>query len=651
MGITQDLSPDVAIAEFDLTQTVEAAAVAAAAVVGEFNWGPVDEIKTISTESKLSAMFGIPTNTVYQAWFSAKNFLEYSRNLKIVRVTEGTPLNSTADGNGIYIANESVYSTNYEDGSASVGSFAAKYAGALGDSLKIQMVDSHTYTGLDGNTVVITDAGSGYVDGSDDGVAVTFSAPDDANGTTATGTLNVESNVVTGITMTNSGSGYTSSDTITVTIPDAVGGGSAATATIDLWQYKNQFLTNPGTSDFVSAKGGSNDELHIIIFDEDGAFTGTKGAVLEKFPFVSKASDAKRDDGTSSYYKNVLRDQSQYIYWMDHPTAGTDWGNTGIEDFESLLVIEQASLTGGDNGTAVTNTSLMPGWDLFKNKDEIDVGLLITGDADNVLKNYIIQSIAAHRRDAVAFISPNMADVVYNVGSETEDIITVRNVLTSSSYAVFDGNWKYQFDVHNDTFRWLPCNADIAGLCARVDYDRDPWWSPAGYNRGHIKNVVKFAWNPDKTDRDELFPNGINPVLSFYGEGAVLFGDKTMLTKHSAFDRINVRRLFIVLEKSIGEAAKYMLFEFNDPSTRLKFKLMVEPFLRQVQGGRGIEDWKVVCDESNNTPQVIQSNSFVGDIFVKPNYSISFIHLNFIATPTGIDFTTAIKLQNGGVMV
>jgi len=651
MGITSNQSPAVIVAEFDLTGVIAAAAISGGAIVGEFNWGPVDHIKTISTETKLNAMFGIPTDTNYLDWFSAKNFLEYSQNLKIVRVVEESARNATALTGGEFIPNESTYVDQFENATNTVGTIAAKYPGDLGNSIKVEIADSYTYTGLDQNTVVITDAGTGYLTADDHDAVVTFSAP--AIGTAAEGTLIVVDDIVTGIAITDSGTGYTTLDLVTlvVTIPAPDGAGDTATATIGLWAYKNQFLTSPGTSEPVATNGGSNDELHIIVIDEDGLFTTQQGAILERYAFVSKAAGVKKDDGTSIYYKNVLRDQSAYVYWMAHPTDGTNWGDGAVTDFTSQSILEQCSLISGADGETVTNDERMPGWNMFKNKELVDVGLLVAGAADNALKNYIIQSVAEFRRDCVALSSPLYADVVLNVGDEVEDCLITRNVLTSSSYSIMDCNWKYQFDVHNDTFRWLPCNPDIAGICAKVDYDRDPWWSPAGYNRGHLKNVVKLAWNPDKTDRDELYANGINPVNVFAGEGAILFGDKTMLTKSSAFDRINVRRLFIVLEKSISDAAKYMLFEFNDPATRLKFKLMVEPFLRQVQGGRGIDDFLVVCDESNNTPQVIQTNSFVGDIYVKPNYSINFIHLNFIATPTGITFDMAQALMQGGRMV
>lgn len=657
MGLTTMRSPGVSVQEFDISGYISADNASIGAVVGGFNWGPIDEINVISNESKLVGRYGVPTDSCYLSWFDVKNFLEYSRNCKVVRVADKTAVTgalnaiATAAADAVRIDNENDYYTNFANGSASVGSYAAKYAGSLGNSLRVEMADAYSFSGLDPQTIVITSAGSGYTTADDNGDAVTFSAPAAVGGIAATGTMIVTGNVLVGINITNTGTGYKLTDTIVVTIPAPTGGGTTGTATIDLWKYRNQFLTAPSTSEAASRLGHSNDQVHVIVIDEDGQFTGEVGTVLERFPFASKLAGAKTDDGTSAYYKDVINTQSRYVYWMDHPTLGTNWGVvTTPTVFANLTLLSQASLSKGQNGAAVSNDELLPGWDLFKNKETVDVGLLICGAGSgtaeemNVLKDYVIQNIAEHRKDCIAFISPNMDDVVNNFGEELNDILTLRAVMTSSSFGVFDCNWKYQFDVHNDTFRWLPCCADIAGLCARTDEERDPWWSPAGYNRGHIKNVVKFAWNPDLTDRDELFSNGINPVLTFAGEGSMLFGDKTMLTMPSAFDHINVRRLFIILEKSIAKSAKYQLFEFNDVATRLKFVMMVEPFLRQIQGARGIIDYLVICNETNNTGQVIDTNSFVADIYIKPNKSINYIRLNFIATPTGIDFTTAVTM-------
>ena len=262
----------------------------------------------------------------------------------------------------------------------------------------------------------------------------------------------------------------------------------------------------------------------------------------------------------------------------------------------------------------------------------------MAGPHSQTVAEHIVDNIAESRKDCVVFISPGKDDVVNNAGNEVTDITSFRNDFNSSSYAVLDSGWKYQFDKYNNVYRWVPLNGDIAGLCVRTDNERDPWFSPAGFNRGRIKNTIKLSWNPTKAERDDLYKIGINPVIQFPGEGVVLYGDKTMLSKPSAFDRINVRRLFIILEKAIARAAKYSMFEFNDEFTRGQFVALVEPFLRDIQGRRGIYDYRVICNETNNTPEVIDRNEFRGDIYIKPARSINFIQLNFVAVRTGVAF-------------
>ena len=419
---------------------------------------------------------------------------------------------------------------------------------------------------------------------------------------------------------------------------------SPNSAAYSSWEYAEEFNSVPSTSAYVSNVNGANDEMHIIVVDEDGKFTGVSNTILEKFSYISKASDATNDDGSSNYYVNVINQKSRYIYIINpavdaNGTSNTStWGHSASNtSFDQGLNHYTASLNNGRDGYP-TDADIIRGYDEFANPEAIDVSLIMTGAANTVVSEYVIENIADTRRDCVAFISPKFTDVVDNYGNEVEDIVATRNNYNSTSYAVMDGNWKYQFDKYNNVYRWLPLNGDIAGLCVRTDFERDPWFSPAGFNRGHIKNVVKLAWNPGKGNRDDLYVNGINPVLSFPGEGVVLFGDKTMLAKPSAFDRINVRRLFIVLEKAIARASKYSLFEFNDEFTRAQFVALVEPFLRDVQGRRGIYDFRVVCDETNNTPERIDRNEFWGDIYIKPARSINFIQLNFIAVRTGVAF-------------
>jgi len=401
------------------------------------------------------------------------------------------------------------------------------------------------------------------------------------------------------------------------------------------WQYSSQFNSTPGTSSYVSAKGGADDEMHIVVVDANGSWTGTAGSILEKFSFVSKASDAKNSDNSTNYYKDVINNQSKYIVWLNHKNA--DWGGVSTTDYTTLNSNVTTTLSGGRDGSSVSAGNIQAGYQLFSNDELYDVSLIPMGPTTDVGVVNTVIGIAESRRDCVVFASPPYTSVV-NATNQSTNIISYRNQLTSSSFAVLDSGWKYQYDRYNDKYRYVPLNGDVAGLSARTDYIADPWFSPAGYNRGVIKNVVKLAYSPSKTDRDDLYKIGINPVVTFPGQGTLLFGDKTLLARPSAFDRINVRRLFIVLEKAISTASKFQLFEFNDPFTRAQFRNLVEPFLRDVQGRRGITDFRVVCDETNNTADIVDRNEFVADIYIKPARAINFIQLNFVATRTGVSF-------------
>lgn len=558
------LSPGVLVTEKDLTNVVPAVSSSAGGFVGYFLWGPVDEIQTVSSENQLVREFGKPTATTTISFHTAANFLGYGNNLQLVRTVGTAARNAVSTGTAVLIKNTDSYLASYAAGEGSVGAWAAKYAGAIGNSLKVSVADSSTFSG---------------------------------------------------------------------------------------WTYEAQFDSAPDVSSYVSGLGGDNDELHIVVVDENGLFSGTAGTVLEKFAFVSKASDAKNSDGSTNYYKNVINTQSKYIWWMDHLTAGASstggnahWGNAGTSTFALIDDIvdglsETVSLTGGVDATPADG-DLETGYDLFANKELVDVSLLLTSNHSATVVQHVIDNVALARLDCVVFLSPPLAAVQNNAGDEATDIVTYRNSTLdrSTSYAVMDSGWKVQYDKYNDTYVNVPLNADTAGLCARTDQTNDPWWSPAGFNRGGIKNCVKLLYSPNQTDRDTLYKNGINPVVSFPGQGVVLYGDKTLLAKPSAFDRINVRRLFIVLEKAIATAAKFQLFEFNDVFTRAQFRSLVEPFLRDVRGRRGIYDFRVVCDETNNTGEVIDRNEFVADIYIKPAKSINFIYLNFIATRTSVSF-------------
>lgn len=416
-----------------------------------------------------------------------------------------------------------------------------------------------------------------------------------------------------------------------------------------LYAFANQFPFGPNTSPWLTqVSNGSKigDEMHVIVIDEDGVFTGVANTVLEKYQGVSRITNATTPLGANNFYRTVIFNQSSYIYNTGIPSANANGWNIPSTVWVASNTTNEAtanafSLTGGADGT-VTTANLEIAWGLFANTEQVDVGLLFTGDASNVLQSYVVQSVAQVRKDAVAFISPPLANV-QSVTGVAASIVNYANQLNArSSYAVMDSGYKYMYDKYNDAYRWIPLNADIAGLCAQTDNLRDPWWSPAGLQRGVIKNSVKLAYNPGKADRDSLYAAGVNPVVSFPAQGTILYGDKTFLNYASAFDHINVRRLFIVLEKAISQASQTSLFEFNDNFTRAQFVNLITPFLTTVKGRRGITDFKVVCDQTNNTPGVISSNQFVGDIYIVPNYSINFIQLNFVAVQNGVSFNTII---------
>jgi len=409
------------------------------------------------------------------------------------------------------------------------------------------------------------------------------------------------------------------------------------------WTYKGLFDSAPSTSDYASKQGGASDEMHIVVVDEDGVWTGETGTVLETWAFVSQANDAKSNDGTNNYYVNVINSGSRYIRFAGHPATLSDAGDDASgQTFTTVTSAINYSLAGGVDDNAPTVAEVLSGYDFFADAETLDVNLIIggcapTGGSNVTYANGLI-ALAEGRKDCVVFLSPMVADTVNNA-SAAADVITWADQLTSTSYAVIDSTALYVYDKYNDVYYWVPAAGSIAGLCAKTDDVADPWFSPAGFNRGQILGVTKIALNPNKADRDDLYKARVNPIVSFPGEGTVLYGDKTAQAKPSAFDRINVRRLFIVLEKAIATASKYQLFEFNDEFTRAMFRNMVEPFLRDVKGRRGITDFLVVCDETNNTGEVIDTNRFVADIYIKPARSINFITLNFIATRTGVEFS------------
>ena len=622
------LSPGVQVTEKDLTSVVPAVGSSIGGTAGDFVWGPINEVVTISSENDLVARFGKPaaTGTSHRSWFAAASFLAYTSTLKVVRAADvDTALNAGSTA-GVLISNDDDYANNHADGSGSNGMWAARYAGALGNSLKVSFADSSDFavkslTGTATATVdSVTVTGSGTAFDTELRVGEVL---EDSDGETI-GTI----------------SAITNATTLTLDANAAVAVSGAAISR-SAWAYATQFDYTPSTTTYASAVSATSDELHVIVVDEDGLFTGTAGTILEKFAGVSKASDAKDSVGRSNYYKNVLNDRSQYVYWTDHPAAsGNNWGTvaSGVTFTTDHTVAESVTTLSGGIDAAPTDGDLQTAFALFANDELVDVNLIFVGDASATVGDYVIDNVAEVRKDCMVFVSPAAASVVDNVGGEAAAIVAEVASYTRSSYAVFDSGYKYMYDRYSDRYVWVPCNGDVAGVCAGTDNTADPWFSPAGYNRGAIKNAVKLSYSPSKADRDTLYKAGVNPIVGFPGSGIVLFGDKTLLEKPSAFDRINVRRLFIVLEKAIATSAKFQLFEFNDAFTRAQFKNLVEPFLRDVQGRRGIYDFRVVCDETNNNSQVVDANQFVADIFIQPAKSINFIQLNFIATRTGIAF-------------
>tara|TARA_R100000030_G_scaffold89656_1_gene74012 strand:- start:335 stop:2260 length:1926 start_codon:yes stop_codon:yes gene_type:complete len=632
------VSPGVLVQERDLTRIIPAVSTSIGAVAGEFRKGPLDEIVSVSSENDLVDTFGEPDSSNFEDFFSAANFLQYSNSLRVVRAAQTNLVNASTSGSGIQIKNTTHYQDNYADGSGVVGTFAARTAGAWGNSLQVSTCPSATAYEEEGATTVndaSTSVGDTVVTVAD-GTALNVGDIISFSTTAATNDYDDGHQYrITGI----------STHDITIVQKDSGSGGLLTTLTNGgnvrrRWRYYDSVGSGPGTSEFVSTRSGSGDEIHVVVIDEDGGETGVPGTVLETFEKLSKAADAKTPQGDSNYYPDVIYAQSKYIYWMDHNTSGSNWGsNASGVTFTAVNTPTLESLSGGANGSSVTTGQKKTAYEKFQDAETVDVGLIIAGSGDGTHVENLI-TIAEIRKDAVVFASPERADVVNVSNSETQksNVISFFDSRSSSSYCVFDSGYKYMYDKYSDVYRFVPLNGDIAGLAARTDLVADSWFSPAGFNRGNVRGAVKLAFNPTKSQRDELYMKRINPVCTFPGQGTVLFGDKTALSSPSAFDRINVRRLFITLEKAISTASKFQLFEFNDEFTRANFRAIVEPFLREVQGRRGITDFLVVCDNTNNTGDVIDRNEFVAEIFVKPNRSINFIKLQFVATRTGVAF-------------
>jgi phage tail sheath protein FI len=636
------VSPGVNVSEVDLTTVIPAVSSTVGAIAGVFSWGQAEKATLISSEKKLVERFGKPNGNNFETFYTAANFLAYGDSLYVSRAVDASSKNAQANASGaattLLIKNDEDFEGATLDANAQ---FYARYAGSLGNSLRISVCDSEAAF-----ESTITEAG------------VTITAVPGSS------TVTVENTDGTTVDAINVGDlisidnrflkvvakSIVTSNTATLTI-DGVFTGSANVVVEDslnrFWEFYNSVSAAPSTSASAAAAGGTADELHVVIVDQGGLFTGQRGAILERFESLSRAVDARGPEGGSIYYKEVINETSEYVYVGSPREAGY---NTTVDTATTLSADTpyNVQFVGGVDSAAegsVAISGLVAAWDVFQSAEEIDVSLLLAGKAVGTngtqIANYLIDNIAGVRRDCVVFVSPRVSDVVNQVNA-VSNVTGFRDNLRASSYAVLDSGYKYQYDRYNDVNRWIPLNGDIAGLCARTDVVRDPWFSPAGFNRGQIKNILRLAFNPDKAARDALYKKDVNPVVTFPGQGTVLYGDKTLLGKPSAFDRINVRRLFIVLEKAIATASNFSLFEFNDEFTRAQFRSIVEPFLRDVQGRRGIFDFRVVCDETNNTSEVVDRNEFIGDIFIKPARSINFIQLNFVAVRSGVEFSEVV---------
>jgi hypothetical protein len=612
------ISPGIKITESDLVSSSQAVSSTSGAFAGQFRWGPIDKAVQVTNENELVQRFGKPNATNIVDFLSASNFLGYTSSLFVVR-SANTALNATAEattgsgtaGAGTAIKNDDAY---INTASFNVGPWAGRYSGALGNAIKVSLCPT---------SAAFTSALTG-----------TFTVA--AGSTTVTGVgsaANTQMQVGDFIVLSGRSTKVVAiANATSFTLESAHLTGASAVSGTRRWEFFSEFDSAPGTSTSGSALGASGDELHVVVQDRTGEITGTANTVLEKFGYLSKGSDAKADAGGSNYYKNVINDRSNYVWWAAHDNAGSNWGNTlSGTTYTSVTTPKTYSLAGGSDGNAITDGDRSTSFVLLSNKQEIPASIIVTGQATATVANRIIADVAEVRKDIIVCISPLRANVVNNAGSEASGIATWADTVTRSTYAIADSGWKYQYDKYNDTYVYVPLNADTAGCMARNDLNREPWLSPAGFSNGRIQNLVRLAYNPTQADRDTLYKTSVNPIITQVGQGTVLFGDKTFTLKNTSMNRVNVRRLFIELQKTIGQAADNVLFDQNDETTRNGFVSLVVPYLRSVQSRRGITAFRVVCDESNNPEDVVNSNEFVCDIFVQPIRSVNFIQLNFVS--------------------
>ena len=695
------VSPAVTFSEVDLTNVVPASAQTIAALAGVFTWGPIGIATLQSSENTLVANYGRPSNFNAETWFTAANFLAYSQNLYISRAANTSNANGTVSAVATPVANTLLQSNTYysvlnnDDYSQKVTSNAsyfagqgaqwiAKYPGAGGNSLRISTCDSaeafsstinlknFSHSNVSANAISANNGNTNivFVPGSNQAtVTLANSASGNDTNTTALGNLlgilltvgdlivagnsvvgtqflkitNI-ANVVTGNTIgTNTGIA-----TVQLSFSTTFNLSSNVTQTVIQrnWEYFGLFDGAPGQSQYVKKFGNTaaNDQLHVVVIDNNGFFTKNPGQILDQpFAFLSRATDELSISGQSEYYKNVLNQNSNYVWFADDRSGAVS--NTAVNIVSSTNFTPQyLNFINGQDGASEATAAfgdIALAYDLFQDSSNLTISLVMTGKNDDagVIGNYVINNLSLKRLDCVSFISPPYDAVVNNRGNEQAAVTAFRNTLPSTSYGFLDSGYGYQYDKYNDVNRYIPLNGHIAGLCARTDLTNNPWWSPAGYNRGILQNIIKLAWSPVKAQRDAIFTNQINPVITEKGFGTLLLGDSTLLVGTSAFNAIGVRRLFIVLEVAISTQAKFLLFEFNDDFTRAQFVALVTPYLKSIQSGRGITSFDVVCDDTNNTAQVIDNEDFIGDIYVVPARSIRDVQLNFIAAPDGVQFS------------
>ena len=657
------LSPGVEIQERDLTLgSIETVEVNVGAIAGAFSKGPVLTPVRISTEAQLIEIFGEPAEGNATSWWTAASFLQYGGVLDVVRVSTSGQLTASDDSVTspylLSIPTKDVYEASYYSATANPFKWAARDPGVESNAIKVGVIDKGadvtlTLDGALGTTTVgtLVQTTSGNAGGAKSGYIYEWDAATNKVSLISSDTWTTTDQIENGVTDLN------------------------VTAQVEWYDQQEVFTglkwssiaPRPGTSPYVADRGGANDEMHIAVWDSTGAITGKPNTLLEKHTYLSKSNNSKTSSGSVNYYPTVILDKSSYIYWGSHETdvydvsanqgatggniAGTNnAGNASTETFDLFAAPKTYTFQKGAETLSATSGEIITGLQEFADTETLDIDYLLMGPGDASSKTNTqaiasqVLSICALRKDCVGFLSPYRGDVVGVTSSttQTNNVVSFYSNMASTSFGVFDNGWKYIYDRFADKYRYVPLNGDVAGLCASVTANGTPWFSPAGLNRGAIRGAVKLAFSPTKSERDALYQRRINPVTSLPGQGIVLFGDKTALASPSAFDRINVRRLFNVIEKTIGNAAKGVLFELNDEFTRNNFKNVVEPFLRGIQAERGITDFLVVCDTTNNTGAIIDANEFKADFYIKPARSINFITLTFVATRTGVSFEEVI---------